>query len=64
MYQPKIRDDLIKQLYQTAKAQKMPMTKLVNKLLESALENFGTEAMEVNDKQEEYKAKNLKDEKR
>lgn len=46
MYQPKIRDDLIKRLYETAKAQKIPMTKLVNKLLESSLTNIDTEAKE------------------
>lgn len=34
MYQPKIRDDLIPRLYHLAKALKIPMTRLVNHIIE------------------------------
>lgn len=37
LYQPKIADEHIRQLYQWAKRFKMPMTRLVNTLLAQAL---------------------------
>jgi len=37
MYQPRIRDDLIRQLYQEAKARGIRMTTLINQLVETAL---------------------------
>ena len=37
MYTPKIREDLIPRLYRAAKARKVPMTKLVTALVETAL---------------------------
>src|SRR5262245_34978244 len=37
MYTPKIRADLIPRLYRAAKARKVPMTKLVTALVETAL---------------------------
>lgn len=38
-YSPQIRRDLITKLYHRAKAEKMPMTKLTNRLLDEALTN-------------------------
>ena len=38
-YSPQIRRDLITKLYFRAKAEKMPMTKLTNRLLDEALLN-------------------------
>ncbi len=40
MYQPHIRADLISRLYRQAKAQGIPMTRLVSELLEGALETL------------------------
>ena len=37
LYQPKIADEHIRQLYQWAKRLQMPMTRLVNALLDHAL---------------------------
>ena len=37
MYTPKIREDLVPRLYRAAKARKVPMTKLVTTLVETAL---------------------------
>ena len=37
MYSPKISEDLIPVLYHTARAKRMPMTKLVDKLIRKAL---------------------------
>ena len=37
MYQPKIRDDLIPRLYHLAKALNIPMTRLVNHILEHGI---------------------------
>ena len=37
MYQPKIRDDLIPRLYHLAKALNIPMTRLVNLILEHGI---------------------------
>ena len=38
-YSPQIRRDLITKLYHRAKAEKTPMTKLANRLLDEALLN-------------------------
>lgn len=47
-YSPQIRRDLITKLYHRAKAEKTPMTKLTNRLLDEALLNVVpfTEQME------------------
>jgi hypothetical protein len=37
MYSPKIREDLVPKIYQVAKAKKIKMTTLVNRILEKAL---------------------------
>lgn len=37
MYSPKIRDDLIPTLYWLAKERKMPMTRVVDRILRDAL---------------------------
>jgi hypothetical protein len=37
VYQPKIRDDLIPRLYRLAKALNIPMTRLVNHILEHGI---------------------------
>ena len=37
MYQPKIADEHIRKLYRIAKALNMPMTRLVNRLLEHGI---------------------------
>ena len=37
MYSPKIKEDLIPRLYRFAKAQRRPMTRVVNQLLEVGL---------------------------
>ncbi len=37
MYSPKIREDLIPRLYRIAKQAGMPMTRWVNRLIETAL---------------------------
>lgn len=42
MYSPRIREDLIPKLYHAAKAKRIPMTTLVNRILEKAL-NDGQE---------------------
>ena len=38
-YSPQIRRDLITKLYHRAKAEKVPMTKLTNRLLDEAMSN-------------------------
>lgn len=38
MYSPKIKEELVPQLYKMAKQRKIPMTKLVNEILETALD--------------------------
>jgi len=38
MYSPKIREDLVRRLYQEAKKREMPMTELVNEIIEEELE--------------------------
>lgn len=37
MYSPKIREDLIPRVYETAKQARVPMTVWINRLIESAL---------------------------
>jgi len=39
MYSPNIREDLVCKLYHAAKARGMPMTVLVNEILEKALDD-------------------------
>jgi hypothetical protein len=40
MYQPLIRDELIRKLYRVSRAHEMPMTKMLNTILERALEEL------------------------
>lgn len=40
MYSPKIRDDLIRELYRAARARGIPMTRLVNELLTKGLQGI------------------------
>ena len=48
MYSPKISEDLIPRLYQSAKAKRIPMTTLVNRILEKAVNGGdGLEASEI-----------------
>jgi len=55
MYQPKIKEELIPQLYRLAKARGVPMTRLVSDLLESALKHLEQGVETVNDSPaEEY----------
>lgn len=61
VYQPKIRDDLIKQLYHAAKSRGIPMTHLVNELLEGA---FSKIVGEVNDPPSNYQPSEPKSKKR
>ena len=49
MYQPKIRDDLIPRLYALAKAQGIPMTRLVNDMLTQGIETREREALGISD---------------
>ena len=49
MYQPKIRDELITRLYHLAKARKIPMTRLVNSILENGIVRIEASAENVND---------------
>ncbi|MBA7490566.1 hypothetical protein ES702_02357 [subsurface metagenome] len=37
MYSPKIKEDLVAKLYQRAKVEGVPMTKLVDRILRNAL---------------------------
>jgi hypothetical protein len=48
MYTPKIREDLIPRLYRAAKARKVPMTKLVTTLVETALAQVEHELGDLN----------------
>lgn len=43
MYSPKIAEDLIPKLYRLAKAERIAMTKLVDRLLRGALKSQTTE---------------------
>lgn len=49
MYQPKIRDDLIRRIYRAAKEQDVPMTRLINEIVEIGLGRFELRAIEIND---------------
>jgi hypothetical protein len=49
MYQPRIKDEHIEQLYQWAKRLEMPMTRLVNALLAHALVRLEQGAEHVRD---------------
>jgi len=59
MYSPKIREELIPRIYQAAKASGTPMTKWVNRILESALP-AAPEPQILNDKCEMYDQTNSK----
>ena len=48
MYTPKIREDLIPQLYRAAKARKVPMTRLVSEIVAAALAHFERETADGN----------------
>ncbi len=48
MYTPKIREDLIPKLYRAAKVRKVPMTKLVTALVETALAQVEHELGDLN----------------
>ena len=53
MYSPRISGDLIPRLYQAAKAKRIPMTTLVNRILEKALnggDRFGARKIGPNGK--------------
>ncbi len=52
MYSPKIKEDLIPQLYKIAKAKKIPMTKLVNEILSEAIKKIHVEKRVVKRKVE------------
>jgi len=53
MYSPKIREDLIERLYHLAKTRRVPMTRLVDELLETALDKIEGE---VNDPPADYQS--------
>ncbi len=53
MYQPKIRDDLIRRLYQLAKTMDVPMTQLASVLME-----FGIKTLEDTLSKNGYQAQN------
>jgi hypothetical protein len=44
MYSPKIKEDLIAKLYQLARAQKKPMTRLVDSILREVVNNHQCES--------------------
>jgi len=46
MYSPKIKEELIPVLYQIAKANKKPMTRFVNELIEEALKKVDIKMVE------------------
>jgi hypothetical protein len=49
VYQPKIRDDLIPRLYRLAKSLNIPMTRLVNHILEHGIVRVEEGAEHVSD---------------
>lgn len=46
MYSPKISEKHIPVLYKIAKIQKIPMTRLVNQIIEESIKNIDLEAFE------------------
>ena len=55
MYSPKISEDLIPVFFRLALAKKMPMTKLVNRIIQEYLEkNHLTELLEVKERRDQY----------
>ena len=62
MYQPKIRDDLISRLYRLAKALNIPMTRLVNHILEHGIVRVEQGVEHVSDKATGYRRKRRKGE--
>ncbi len=49
MYQPKIRDDQVKQLYVLAKSRKEPMTQLIREAVDEFLAKKGKEVKDNED---------------
>jgi len=49
MYSPKIREDLISRLYRLARAGEVPMTQLVNRLLEQGIAELEHEGEKVSE---------------
>jgi len=47
MYSPKIKDELIPDLYRIAKAKKIPMTRLVNNIVFEAIKNIKVEVQVI-----------------
>jgi len=47
MYSPKIKEDLVPVLYQIAKINKIPMTRLVNEIIEKYLKKMQEWPVEV-----------------
>ena len=55
MYSPKISEELIPVIFRVALAKKMPMTKLVNRILQEYLEkNHPAEVQAVKERRVEY----------
>jgi hypothetical protein len=46
MYSPKISEELIPVLYKIAKVQKIPMTRLVDQIIEESLKKFDLKSLE------------------
>lgn len=46
MYSPKINEEFIPVLYKIAKVQRIPMTRLVNRIIEESLKNFDLKELE------------------
>ncbi len=58
MYSPKIKEELIPVLFRVALAKKMPMTKLVNRIIEEYLEkNHQAELLQIKEKEVKYDGK-------
>lgn len=52
MYSPKISEELIPKLYRIAKAKKIPMTRLVNQIIEDAIKDIQVESEIIEEKKE------------
>lgn len=53
MYSPKIDEELIPPLYRLAKEKKIPMTRLVNGIIRSALEEKGNSSAAMSQEKED-----------
>ena len=53
MYSPKIRDELIPKIYETARAKGIRMTTLVNEIIEKALDEMNNNPSNEGNKQKE-----------